>query len=143
MKKLFSSNRFSILFSFLAIYCGIGFLIRLILFVISFNSVDLTFLNVLKIFSLGFLYDFGTSVFFGLIYAIYLLVLPSRFVGSWFDKIATYFILFFTFFITVFSFLAEFPFWDEFSTRFNFIAVDYLIYTYEVVENINQSFPFP
>lgn len=59
------------------------------------------------------------------------------------DKLLTYFILFLTFSITIFSFLAEFPFWDEFNTRFNFIAVDYLIYTYEVVENINQSYPLP
>lgn len=42
-----------------------------------------------------------------------------------------------------FSLLAEIPFWDEFGVRFNFIAVDYLIYTYEVVENINQSYPLP
>ncbi|WP_438964910.1 LTA synthase family protein [Flavobacterium sp.] len=143
MKHLFNKNRFSVLFSFLSIYCLFGFSIRLILFIISFNSVDLSVGNVFKIFSLGFLFDFGTAVFFGLIYALYLLVLPSKLVGSSLDKLATYFILFFTFFITVFSFLAEFPFWDEFSTRFNFIAVDYLIYTYEVVENINQSFPLP
>ncbi|MBP6372355.1 MAG: LTA synthase family protein, partial [Ferruginibacter sp.] len=38
---------------------------------------------------------------------------------------------------------AEFPFWDEFGVRFNFIAVDYLVYTYEVLENINQSYPIP
>lgn len=39
--------------------------------------------------------------------------------------------------------MAEIPFWDEFGVRFNFIAVDYLIYTYEVAENINQSYPLP
>jgi len=37
--------------------------------------------------------------------------------------------------------MAEFPFWDEFGVRFNFIAVDYLVYTYEVISNINQSYP--
>lgn len=42
-----------------------------------------------------------------------------------------------------FSLMAEVPFWEEFATRFNFIAVDYLIYTYEVVANINQSYPLP
>ena len=40
----------------------------------------------------------------------------------------------------VFSFLAELAFWDEYQRRFNFIAVDYLLYTYEVVQNIRQSF---
>ncbi|WP_336518240.1 LTA synthase family protein [Pollutibacter soli] len=34
-------------------------------------------------------------------------------------------------------------FWQEFESRFNFIAVDYLVYTYEVVSNINQSYPLP
>ena len=37
--------------------------------------------------------------------------------------------------------MAEFVFWNEFTTRFNFIAVDYLIYTSEVIDNIRQSYP--
>lgn len=38
---------------------------------------------------------------------------------------------------------SEITFWIEFSTRFNFIAVDYLIYTQEVIGNIRQSYPIP
>lgn len=41
----------------------------------------------------------------------------------------------------LFGVVAEFVFWDEFTTRFNFIAVDYLIYTNEVIANIRQSYP--
>ena len=41
----------------------------------------------------------------------------------------------------LFGVVAEFVFWDEFTTRFNFIAVDYLIYTNEVIGNIRQSYP--
>ncbi|HEY0878932.1 MAG TPA: LTA synthase family protein, partial [Zeimonas sp.] len=37
--------------------------------------------------------------------------------------------------------IAEVLFWDEFSVRFNFIAVDYLVYTTEVVGNIRESYP--
>jgi hypothetical protein len=76
-------------------------------------------------------------------YAFYLLIFPKRWIGSLFDKIFTYFYLSLIFIIIYFSLLAEIPFWDEFGVRFNFIAVDYLIYTYEVVENINQSYPLP
>jgi hypothetical protein len=36
---------------------------------------------------------------------------------------------------------AELLFWNEFATRFNFIAVDYLVYTREVLGNIRQSYP--
>ena len=36
---------------------------------------------------------------------------------------------------------AEATFWLEFATRFNFIAVDYLLYTHEVIGNIRESYP--
>ena len=71
------------------------------------------------------------------------MILPKKLIGSVFDKVFTYFYLTIIFIIIYFSLLAEIPFWDEFGVRFNFIAVDYLIYTYEVIENINQSYPLP
>jgi phosphoglycerol transferase MdoB-like AlkP superfamily enzyme len=36
---------------------------------------------------------------------------------------------------------SELTFWNEFGSRFNFIAVDYLIYTREVIGNIEESYP--
>ncbi|MFH1496528.1 MAG: LTA synthase family protein, partial [Verrucomicrobiota bacterium] len=42
---------------------------------------------------------------------------------------------------TLFVAVAEVFFWDEFGVRFNFIAVDYLIYTQEVLGNIRESYP--
>jgi len=46
-------------------------------------------------------------------------------------------------FIMIFGATSEITFWIEFSTRFNFIAVDYLLYTQEVIGNIRQSYPVP
>jgi phosphoglycerol transferase MdoB-like AlkP superfamily enzyme len=40
----------------------------------------------------------------------------------------------------VFVAASELVFWNEFATRFNFIAVDYLVYTNEVIGNIRQSY---
>jgi len=37
--------------------------------------------------------------------------------------------------------ISEFFFWNEFGVRYNFIAVDYLIYTNTVVGNIMESYP--
>ena len=37
--------------------------------------------------------------------------------------------------------VSEWIFWGEFQSRFNFIAVDYLVYTHEVLGNIWQSYP--
>lgn len=36
---------------------------------------------------------------------------------------------------------SEFVFWNEFGVRYNFIAVDYLVYTNEVIGNIMESYP--
>jgi phosphoglycerol transferase MdoB-like AlkP superfamily enzyme len=43
--------------------------------------------------------------------------------------------------LLLFGAIAELIFWQEFTTRFNFIAVDYLVYTQEVIGNIRQSYP--
>lgn len=40
----------------------------------------------------------------------------------------------------LFTAIAEFLFWNEFAVRFNFIAVDYLVYTREVIGNIQESY---
>lgn len=45
--------------------------------------------------------------------------------------------------LLIFGVVAEFIFWQEFTTRFNFIAVDYLVYTHEVLGNIWESYPVP
>lgn len=37
--------------------------------------------------------------------------------------------------------VSEWFFWSEFGVRYNFIAVDYLVYTNEVVGNIMESYP--
>ncbi len=37
--------------------------------------------------------------------------------------------------------VSEYFFWNEFGMRYNFIAVDYLVYTNEVIGNIMQSYP--
>lgn len=41
----------------------------------------------------------------------------------------------------VFNTVSEYIFWSEFGVRYNFIAVDYLVYTNEVVGNIMESYP--
>ena len=47
----------------------------------------------------------------------------------------------FTWLLLLFLFVAEFAFFDEFQSRFNTVAIDYLIYPHEVVGNMDQSYP--
>ncbi|WP_417904639.1 LTA synthase family protein [Candidatus Tisiphia endosymbiont of Micropterix aruncella] len=44
--------------------------------------------------------------------------------------------------LLIFIAIAEITFWDEFGVRFNFIAVDYLIYTHEIIGTVKESLPY-
>lgn len=44
-------------------------------------------------------------------------------------------------FLMIINVISECVFWNEFGVRYNFIAVDYLVYTNEVIGNIMESYP--
>ncbi len=143
MKKLLNRGRFSLLAAFTLLYLLLSFFVRVVLLSLSFNDLSFSFIEILKAFGMGFLFDLTVALSFVMLYNLYLLLFPKKWAGSWFDKIFTYFYFVVVLFIVFFSLMSEFPFWEEFGVRFNFIAVDYLIYTYEVVSNINESYPLP
>ena len=142
LNKLLPS-RFAIINAFALLFVAVSFLVRLIFLVLDFSQVDHSFFGLIKIFFVGFFFDVGTISFFYVVAALYFLLMPKKIYGSIFDKVVCYFGLAVGLLIVYFSFFAEITFWDEFQRRFNFIAVDYLIYTYEVVKNINESYPLP
>lgn len=70
-------------------------------------------------------------------------LIPARWSNKNWLTYARWLMAFLLVFALVFGAVSEFIFWQEFSTRFNFIAVDYLVYTHEVVGNIRESYPVP
>ena len=92
-------------------------------------------------------YQYGGSVeeialfFFG---AKTLCFAAMLFAGKWRRQVrqVLYFITLFIYtFAIVMNAVSEYFFWNEFGIRYNFIAVDYLIYTTEVIGNIMESYP--
>lgn len=92
-------------------------------------------------------YQYGGSVeeialfFFG---AKTLCFAAMLFAGRWRRQVrqVLYFITLFIYtFAIVMNAVSEYFFWNEFGIRYNFIAVDYLIYTTEVIGNIMESYP--
>ena len=142
MNKLFP-KRFSTLKSYVLTFLILSFLIRLTLYLWSFSDISFNFLHFIRTFFTGIFFDLGTISFFAVPFSLYLLLFPSKYQGSLLDRIIMYSAYFIGILIFVFTFFAEITFWEEFERRFNFIAVDYLIYTYEVVKNINESYPLP
>ena len=72
---------------------------------------------------------------------LYEALLPNRWRSRRLHRVLRLFWMWLSVSLLLFGAVAEFTFWLEFSTRFNFIAVDYLIYTQEVIGNIRQSYP--
>ena len=60
--------------------------------------------------------------------------------SSW-RRVVFYFTVFMYVFCLLFNCIGEYFFWSEFGVRYNFIAVDYLVYTNEVIGNIFESYP--
>nr|MBP7473229.1 sulfatase-like hydrolase/transferase [Prevotella sp.] len=71
-------------------------------------------------------------------YSIRLLVPSIRNVWRQYTYYAIFFIYVLLIIINAF---AEYFFWSEFGLRYNFIAVDYLVYTNEVIGNFFESYP--
>lgn len=143
MKLHFFPKRFSTLKAFVLLFLILSFIVRSSFLIWNFSEVDKGFISLGHTFLIGFLFDLATISFFTIPYLIYLLVVPKRLYGSVVDRVVTYLGFSIGVLIILFSFFGEFTFWDEFQRRFNFIAVDYLIYTYEVVKNVNESYPLP
>ena len=138
-----ATGRYRVLFAVFVVFLCLSCIVRTALLLNSLGKADFSFISLIRIYGLGLTYDIGVALFLTALYNIYLLLFPTRWSGNWFDRAGTYTYVFLVLLIAVFSFFAEFTFWQEFESRFNFIAVDYLIYTYEVVHNINESYPLP
>ncbi|MBB1193373.1 LTA synthase family protein, partial [Flavobacterium sp. SOK18b] len=142
-KKTNLSTRYALLLTFVLWFVIISQIVRIIFFIWQYDEVSFNIFTVLGTVVTGLFFDIGTISFIVFPAIIYYFIFPNKWVGSLVDKIFIWFFTTVVTFILVFTFFAEITFWDEFKTRFNFIAVDYLIYTHEVISNIQQSYPLP
>ena len=116
---------------------------RGVLYVGAWDVIDHSLSDALRIFGCGLLYDLVFNLYLALIFAVILFIVPNRILNSNVFKYITYLFFFVSLYFLYFSLVAEWFFWDEFKTRFNFIAVDYLVYRREVTDNIIESYPIP
>ena len=136
-------HRFGPLAVLALIVFTLSFITRVTLLIVSWPNLELSFLRLIGIFFIGFFYDIIVWSFFAIPVALYCWLMKD----SWYQKKWSRILLFFIFFIItlilVLNVGGEIIFWDEFNVRYNFIAVDYLVYTNEVLGNIWESYNIP
>jgi phosphoglycerol transferase MdoB-like AlkP superfamily enzyme len=107
----------------------------------SSAELDITFYTIISIFTTGFIFDMATALYFSMPFVIYLWLVPDSIFQRPVHRYVLHAWFFVLSFILFFNGIGEWLFWNEFNVRFNFIAVDYLVYTTEVIGNIQQSYP--
>ena len=93
------------------------------------------------IFGLGLGFDLFTAVYFLTPFVLWLALAPNRLANIRLHRALVVLSFFAATYLLIVVAVAEWIFWDEFGARFNFIAVDYLLYSHEVVGNIRESYP--
>jgi phosphoglycerol transferase MdoB-like AlkP superfamily enzyme len=116
-------------------------ILRLVFVAREINNISGSVFDFIQMFGIGLIFDLATLTFFLLPFVFYLVVLPQQWHLKRFDHIFTRIFYFTLLYILFFNAIAEWIFWDEFNVRYNFIAVDYLVYTNEVLKNIWESYP--
>ncbi|EQB39257.1 sulfatase [Sulfurimonas hongkongensis] len=123
------------------LFLGIFAITRTVLLIRSIDVLDISLIEILKIYLIGAFYDFVSVSYLVVPFVLYLIFLPKSFLNYALNRYITYTFTFLIIFGAVFLAFSEWFFWDEFNVRFNFIAVDYLVYTNEVIGNIRESYP--
>src|SRR5882724_11372973 len=134
-------SRLAALRVLLLAFLAFNALVRLALAV--FNGEPSFFLpwRIVPALLIGAVFDLGAATFFLAPFAAVLAWWPARYPAALRIVLACALLPLCGFMVLVGA--AELTFWNEFASRFNFIAVDYLIYTNEVIGNIRESYNMP
>ena len=136
-------TRFGGIILLFIVFVIISFTSRTVLLGMSLSEVNTGIFSLLKVYFIGLFFDTVAFSYFMIPFVIFLMVVPDRFFNSAFHKWFAYSAYTIAFAILLFNGVSEYFFWEEFGVRYNFIAVDYLVYTTEVLTNIWESYPIP
>jgi len=116
-------------------------LTRSLLLASHLAEANISISNLVGLYAVGLIYDLSFLLYATLPMALYLLLCPRKlWQQSYYKKLMAY-VMGLSLYVMLFTAVAEWLFWDEFGVRFNFIAVDYLVYSEEVINNILESYP--
>lgn len=124
-----------------AVFLLVSLATRLALLFAARDGIGMLSLEAIRALCIGFGYDLATLCYFALPLVLVLCLLPVRLLQGRLGHALILSVVTVSAGVLFFVAVAEWTFWEEFQTRFNFIAVDYLVYTTEVIGNIRESYP--
>ena len=97
--------------------------------------------SIVQIFLIGFHQDFLVALGMTLPLLFWLWIVPEKLFGKWPHRILFCLGVFLFWAVEIFLLFVEYYFFDEFRSRFNTVATDYLVAPHEVAGNIWESYP--
>lgn len=141
VSSVFRTSQFRYVLLILGAWLGVFVLTRSVLLAAHWGDARAGLVDLLHVFGVGLAYDLGFLAYAAVPLTLYALLCPNRLWGMRWHQAALHVLFGFLLFVMLFVAVSEWVFWDEFGVRFNFIAVDYLVYSKEVVNNILESYP--
>lgn len=108
---------------------------------VQFHTVPLTFDDVLRVLLGGLHRDVFVALLYSMPMLFWFWIVPGRWFGKMWHRFLFWVACFLTVFIQIFMLAVEYGFFEEFRSRFNTVAVDYVLYPSEVFVNIWDSYP--
>ena len=124
-----------------ALYLVVSTLTRVVLAGVAIGDGQASLGNLPAMMAVGLLFDVVTALNLFALFALYLVVIPRRLHDGRWHRLLLAGLFSLVVFGLIYLGAVEYFFFDEFNSRFNFVAVEYLIYPHEVFVNIWQSYP--
>lgn len=135
---MFTKGRLSSLYLLFLVFMALSLAARTVLLCKTLPGLELSPLLLARIYGAGFFFDCVTFTFISIPFVIYAILVPDRIFNC---RPVAWIACFVITYALLFDIVAEYFFFAEFGSRYNFIAIDYLVYTTEVIRNIRESYP--
>lgn len=123
------------------LFIATSLITRIVLAAISVHAGQMALIRLPYAFAAGLLLDVLAGLYLCLPFALWIWLMPAR----WYSSRVGRGLVYLGFAVATFGLLyliaAEYFFFEEFNSRFNYTAVEYLIYPTEVIGNIRDSYP--
>ena len=136
-----SDNRLRLWWFLAILFVAVSTLTRIVLCGVAIAGGQAASSNIPALMAVGLLYDVVTALSLFAPFAFYLAMVPHRIYRRRWHRWLMAAMCSITAFGLIYLGAVEYFFFDEFESRFNFVAVEYLIYPHEVFVNIWQSYP--
>lgn len=137
------SSRFALPVAFAILYWIASFMLRVVVAAAFPPTSPVALSDWFRAFLVGFHLDAVVACCLGCVWALWVGWPKDTAWRSWLFTGITRVAAWLFWFVMVFTLVAEGVFFEEFRSRYNTVAIDYLIYPHEVFVNIWEAYPVP